>query len=794
MGEVYLAQDTRLGRRVALKLLPPEVATEPVRRRRFERESRVLAAINHPHIVTVHAVEELEGQLVLVMELIEGDTLSSLISGGALAVDRALEIALPMSRAVAAAHAAGIVHRDLKPGNVMVRKDGLVKVVDFGLSKMEPLTMAGGSPEWPAEELTQDGSILGTVHYMAPEQLEGRPATPRSDVFSLGVILYEMVGGSPPFVGDSPMSVASAILRDAPLPLPVMSEGVEPALGEAVLRCLAKDPPTRFADAGELCEALASIARERDVRRLLSATGAQPTASSPRRRRQLAVAAVVAAVAGAASWWAMGREPRTLDPPPALGSGREAWLASVPAEAPRIAVLPMRNLSGDAGQDYLAEGATEALIANLAKIRELRVISHDSVRVLRPMNLSVDAAAQRLDVVYAVTGSVVREGGEVAMVLELVAPGRGESLWGDTFRGTLAELFEFYPRVAAEVVRVARIDLPDADARRLARHPAVSDEAYDLYLQGLHQLAERRPESIQRAVVLFREAAAAGPELALAWSGLAEAYWRLGGFGTAVASPAEVLPLAEEAARRALAIDAELSEGWAALGSVLFHLWRWQEAETALRRAVALNPSSADARLNYTQFLTAQGRHREAKSQVREAVALAPLTKVTHHFATSADYFAGDHEEAIARGRRRLELDQRSWADHLQLGESLSQLGRFDEAEHALGRAVELSAGSPFARTALALCRAAAGHPELARETLDDLEEEMRIGYVAPSLLAKLAFASGDRDRGFHYLSQALAEGDSLLTYVAVDPHYRSVRADPRFRQVVTAVGLLPVG
>jgi TolB-like protein len=287
----------------------------------------------------------------------------------------------------------------------------------------------------------------------------------------------------------------------------------------------------------------------------------------------VAVAAAVA-VTGAIAWWVIAREPGLPELPMATTSAREAGGAPLAAAVPRIAVFPIGNLSGEAGQDYLAERTTEALIANLAKIRELRVISHDSVRPLREMGLSVAVAAQRLDVTYAVTGSVAREAGEISLVIELVAPGRGETLWGDTFRGSLGELFELFPRVAAEVVRVASIDLPEADARRLARQPAVSDEGYDLYLQGLHQLAERRPESVQRAVALFRDSAAAAPKLGLAWAGLAEAYWRLGAFGTAVASPAEVLPLAEEAARQALALDSELSEGWAALGSVLFHLWR----------------------------------------------------------------------------------------------------------------------------------------------------------------------------------------------------------------------------
>src|SRR5258706_2633041 len=461
MGTVYLARDLKLDRKVALKLLPSDLVADELRRRRFDRESRSLAALNHPNVVTVHSVEEADGQPFIVMEWVQGRTLLEIIPPRGLSLDRTLELAIPMTDGVAQAHAAGIVHRDLKPSNVMVRDDGVVKVLDFGISKGEAETVAEGQPFRP--DLTAEGRVLGTLPYMSPQQVLGLPVDARSDVFSLGVILFEMLTGVRPFHGDGQATLAAAILQQ-PAPALDRLAAVPAEVDQVVRRCLEKEPSHRYAWAQELRDALLEIQR----RRLSSGVAlaavpelppppttlmgsafatAAPTSPTPQtlgtRRRVALVAAAVAGLMllGIAAWlqWSPGSLPgKTV-----AGAG-----ATLPASV-ALAVLPLRNLSGDSGQDYFSDGTTEVVIANLARIGGLRVTSRDSVMRYRATTKPLAEIARELGVAWVVEGSVQRTGQQVMMVVQLIEPTTGTVRWGDTFQGGLSDIF-FFQRQAAE--------------------------------------------------------------------------------------------------------------------------------------------------------------------------------------------------------------------------------------------------------------------------------------------------------------------------------------------------------
>ncbi len=796
MGTVYLAQDLKLDRKVALKLLPPELVADDLRRRRFNRESRALAALNHPNIVTIHSVEEADGQPFIVMEWVEGRTLLELIPPRGLTVDRALELAIPMAAGVAQAHAAGIVHRDLKPSNVMVRDDGVVKVLDFGISKTEPETVADGAAPWA--DLTAEGRVMGTLPYMSPQQILGMPVDARSDVFSLGVILYEMLAGVRPFHGEGNATLAAAILQHQPPALERLA-AVPPDVDRVVQRCLEKEPTRRYASARELRDELADVQRRRlsggvalpivpelpspPTTMMLPAVPATlPAASPPRRTLRLTV--VLAGVAllallGAAALW------RRLSPAPASAPGSEATQPAGVA----IAVLPLRNLSGDAAQDYFSDGTTEAVIANLARIGGLRVTSRDSVMRYRATQKPLAEIARELGVAWVVEGSVQRSGEQVTMVMQLVEPATGTVRWGDTFQGSLTDIFFFQRQAAESVARQTRGGLSPTDRSRLAKVQEVDGAVYESYLKARYLINKRTSESLQQALQELDHALVRDPNYALAWAARAECYYGLGSFGYAIFPPSQTIPKAEEAARRAVELDDTLAEAHTALAMTLMQDWRWAEADREFERALELNPSSADACSKYTRYLIAVGRHRESIEMARRARVLDPLSPIVSFLEGTAYYWAGDYGRALKVAQAALEI-QDFWLYHLLAGESQAHLGRFDIADAELRRAQALDKKNLFVLGAIGKTLARWGKTQEARAVLADLEQRSAHEYVAPTLLAKIHFALGEPDPGFALLEKAYAERDQSLSFLKTDVDYETVRADPRYREMVRRVGL----
>ena len=756
MGQVYLARDTRLNRNVALKLLPPAVVSEPLRRRRFERESLALASLNHPNVVTIHAVEEVEGQPVLVMEWIEGRTLAELIPSGGLPAERFFELAAPLAAAMAAAHRAGIVHRDLKPANVMVRADGVLKVLDFGISLIEPDTIAEGMTALSAggfDRLTAEGIAVGTLPYMSPEQLQGRRVDARSDVFSLGVILYEMAAGRPPFHGASSAALAAAILRDlSPAPTSY-NPALPPALDRIVERCLGKAAATRYPAAGELHRDLLSIWR-----------GPSGFREAP------------PAVSGT----------RLL---PSAGFRHPLRPSSSHGNTPSVAVLPLRDLAREPGQEYFSEGITEMVIASLAKIGGLRVISRASVMRYKVDRPELREIARDLGVRYLLEGSLLRAGDELMIVVALVDPESGGAVWGDTYQGDRREVFAFQQQVAREAARAIKGELSMSDLGRGASHE-ITPEIYETYLKARYLLNKRTPDGVREALALLDGALAVDPDYALGWAARAEGYLYLCGDAINVLPTSEGLPMAREAALRALRLDPDLSEAHVALAYVHLQSWEWENVESELLRSLELNPNNADAYQKYSLFLTAQGRHDEALTSIYKARKLDPLSLPLRFGTISTCLLAGRYAEAAEGARALITLQPDHWFGYFVLGTALNLEERFAEAEPELVRAVELSRRNPIALANLARNAAHSGRPEEARRLVAELEGAAAHGFIPPTALANALVSLGEVDQALDRLEKAIEVRDQNLLVVRVNPHYRQLHGHPRFHGILGHVGL----
>ena len=556
MGEVYRATDTKLGRDVAIKVLPAAMAQDAERLARFEREARSLASLNHPNIVTIYAVEEADGIRFLAMELVEGETLDTLLAPGGLPLPRFFEIAVPLADALSAAHERGIVHRDLKPANVMVTREGRVKVLDFGLAKLEAADSHPDLTSTPTESranLTSEGQVFGTVAYMSPEQARGGKVDARSDVFSLGVVLYQMVTGERPFQGASAVDMISSILRDTPPSVTDRRGDLPPHLARILRRCLEKDPRDRYQTSRDVYNELRDLRNE---------TSSAPAAPSPRpeavvgRRRAPAArarpgsgapwAAAVAAVLLGVALYAGQRS----ELPPA---SRAPQTGSEPPAIRSIAVLPLDNYSGDPGQDYFAEGMTDELTSDLATISQLRVISRGSAMQFKGANRPpTPEIAKTLNVDAIVEGSVLRAGDRVRITAQLIDARADRHLWAKSFERSSRDVLALQDELASAIAREIHVQLTPAEESRLTRAPSVNPEAYDAYLKGRYFFNRPSDENLSKAIAQFEEAIRLDPSFAPAFSGLSDAYlWA--GYNEGVLTASEARPKAKAAAEKAIA-------------------------------------------------------------------------------------------------------------------------------------------------------------------------------------------------------------------------------------------------
>lgn len=726
MGEVYRARDGRLDRDVALKVLPAVSAGDETARLRLLREARMAARLNHPHICTIHEVGEAEGQAYIAMELVAGLPLSERLVGG-MPVEQVVRLGQQMADALAHAHEHGVVHRDFKSGNVVVTPEGRVKVLDFGLAK----PLAGEDLEAATTvtqgSLTEAGGVTGTLAYMAPEQLRGEVADARSDIWALGVVLYEMVAGTRPFGGSTGFEVSSAILCAEPRPLP---GGVPPSLTAIVARCLAKAPAQRYRAAAEVRSALevAQCASERKQRRRATAS-----------------------------------------PTPRAGRARIRALA----------VLPLLNLSNDQAQEYFVDGMTEALTAELACLGGLRVISRTSAMRYRGSAKSIPEIAGELKVDAVVEGSVLRAGSRVRITAQLIHAASDAHLWAGSFQRELADVLALQGEIAGAIAAEVGLRLSSRERHRLTRVRPVNPVAFEACLVGSYEWRKLTPSGLDAAQHAFERALAADPSYAPGHMGLSCVWGARQQMG--LSPPAEVVPRAKAAALEAIRLDPACGQAhWILAAMTTWADWDWAGAEPEWRRALELNPNDATTHAYYAHFLAHLGRLDEAWVHSALALDLDPFNALVHALAGVVRYFERRYDEALARARMALSLQPDHPCALLVEWTAGSAVGGHEAGLPALRRYLAVLYGDAGVLEALDAGRTDGGPVQAFRRAADALAARHRTMYTAPFDVASLYAVAGDADATLDWLERGFEVRDGNTPYLGM-PTFDLVRSTPRF-------------
>jgi serine/threonine-protein kinase len=612
MGEVYLAEDTRLKRKVAIKVLPEEMADDPQRLERFQREAEAIAALNHPNIVAIHEIGESDSVHFLVMELVDGRQLGEVIPSGGLALDKLFGYAIPLADALAAAHDKGILHRDLKPGNVMVNEEGRVKVLDFGLAKLrERSDDQGDQTHLATDSITQEGLILGTAAYMSPEQAEGKTIDHRSDIFSLGVVLYEMATGKRPFKGDTNLSLLSSILKDKPQPVSEVKTGLPRHLGRIILRGPTTTAPT-------------------------------PTAG---KKMGLIAAGVALAVVALVVAFLLSRPPSTTPVEPGRPQIRS------------LAVLPLDNLTGDPEQEFFVDGMTEALITDLSKIGSLKVISRTSIMQYKDVQKPLPEIGRELNVDGIVEGSVQRAGDRVRISAQLVEAATDQHVWAESYERNFEDIFALQSEVAKAIAEEIQVTLSPEEETRLTTTRQIDPAAHEAYLKGRFFWNKRESEAVQRGLELFQQALEIDPSYAMAWVGVADSH--IVASGDYLGLPAaEANDRARAAALRALELDESLAEAHISLAAVKMEGdWDLEGSEKEYQRGLELNPGYATGHQWYAELLSAMGRHEDSIAEMKKALELDPLSLIINASLGWRYFYAGRFEEALEQCLKTLEME-----------------------------------------------------------------------------------------------------------------------------------------
>jgi eukaryotic-like serine/threonine-protein kinase len=839
MGRVYLAEDTRLGRRVALKLLLRHSTRDPERVRRFQQEARAASGLNHPNILTIYEIGEHKGVQYLATEYVEGRTLRSLLDRGRFKVSIAVNIALQIASALETAHRANIVHRDIKPENLMLRPDGYVKVLDFGIAKLiegegETTPEAGG--EFGAFE-TKPGVIVGTVNYMSPEQARGLRVDRRTDVFSLGVVLYEMITGHCPFTGPTQSDVLTALLSRDPEPLALQSLtaplNVLQRLQHVLNRVLEKDRNLRYQSARELAEDLKSLKRELDARPQTSSLhgkeavinnaaatvtesvqsfgetemvevqlSGETAAASPTTEQKRATTDETAASAQTAETAA------DLVQPPR--QRRSSYLVlilfcllalfgvyyftqrSAPQES--IAILPFEYTKAsrvnEAEHEYLADGLTESLIQRLSQIGGLKVIARNSVFQYKGQLPEPRAVGAALNVRTVLTGRLTPRGENLTVVAELVDTRTSAVLWSQEFVTSTADLQMLQRNIANRITQQLQLRLTGNAQQRLASRDTENPEAYKLYLKGRHLWNQRTGDAIEKSIESFQRAVLLDPNYARAYAALADSYALAPIYGDL--SPAEAAVAVKDVTTSALQLDPNLAEPYAALGFIRFHYeWNWAGAEQAYQRALELNDNYATAHHWYSGFLSSMGQVREALAEAERARELDPVSTPISTNVGAVLYYARRYDEAIQQFQRALELNPNAAGVHRHLGMAYEQKRDYAKALAAFQRAIELGKGDVETRLRLARTLALAGRQDEARRLLAELQRNAPPGTVPLYLVASIFTALGDNEQALGLLTQAVSLREEGIPWLKVDPHFDALRNDARFNDLLKSAGFV---
>jgi len=751
MATVYLAQDLKHGRPVAIKVLRPELAAA-LGAERFLREIEIAARLTHPHILPLHDSGEANGFLYYVMPYLEGESLRDRLNREPqLPVEEAVRIAREVASALSYAHSHDVVHRDIKPENILL-SGGEAVVADFGIARA---IVAAGT-----EKLTDTGLAVGTPGYMSPEQATAEAHIDgRADTYALGCVLYEMLAGHPPFLGTTAQEVLARHTLDPVPPLRTIRRAVPPAVEHAVFKALAKSPADRFPSAAAFSEALTQ-------------TGAPPSLTRQAARPAVFVAAGVAALV--AGYVLLTRRPGSSGDP-----------------ARSIAVLPFVNIGADPNNEPFSDGMSEELITALAKVEGLRVTARTSAFSFKGKEVDVREIGNKLNVGYVLEGSVRRAGPRLRVSAQLINATTGYHLWSDEYDRDAGDVFAVQDEITRAIVGALRLKLSGAANAALVKPATGNAEAHDLYLQGRYFFAKRDSTSLRKAQDYFERAIADDPSYALAYAGLSDAYSHRAVFG--YVPPHDIHAKAKQAVLRALALDSTLVEAHTSLGFIeLFLEWDWAAAGREFDRALALDARYPPAHLFRAWYFLATDRMTDAVGEVQTAVRLDPFSLVNNARLASMLYYARRYNEALAQSRRLLEMDSMFFQVRVELARAYLQLGQCDEALAAMKHAPEQASGAAYFGGVWGWINARCGHPAQALAELNRFRAEAREGrYVSHYSLAIIHAALGDSERAFAQLDSAYVEGTWAMFTLRVEPAFEAMRADPRFARLLKKVGLV---